>query len=118
MTNMKAQILQYVKDRDRSSFAEFHREITGFKGELEMRINGFENIVLWAQMSSDAIDALNDLLNEQSLFMVPTPALTYLLDGGSLTYPVAKSARNYKSPRWLPVLFTDQRPKVTEKRSK
>jgi len=110
MTDLKAQIFQYVRERDRATFAEFSRDIPGVKGEFEMRLNGLENIVLWAQMSSDAVDALNDLLKEERLFMIPTGTLTYLIDGGSLTYPVAKSARNYKKPRWLPVVFTYKRP--------
>lgn len=118
MTEMKAQILQYVQKRPGATFAELRRDIAGFNGEFDMRLNEFESIVLWTQMSSDAVHALNDLLHEQSLFMIPTPYLTYLADGACLNYPIAKSVRNFKKPRWLPVVFTHKKPEIAAKRRK
>lgn len=115
---MKTQILQYVHNRDRATFAELSRDIPGFKGDLKMTLDGFETIILWVQLSADAIDALNDLLEEKSLFMIPTVPLTYLADGERLTYPVVKSPRRYREPRWLPVVFTHKDPELLTKRRK
>lgn len=115
MTDMKTEILQYVQKRDGATFAEFSREIAGFNGDFDMRLNEFKSIVLWTQMSSDAVHALNDLLHEQSLFMIPTPYLTYLADGACLNYPIAKSVRHFKKLRWAPVVFTHKRPELSTK---
>ncbi|SRR4051812_3212856 len=92
--------------RDNVTFAELH-EIDGFSGEFEICINidTVANIILWSGMSQEAVDAIETIRQEGEYDLVPTPILTYLIDGRCLSYPLAKSRRRYKKPHWLPCVF-------------
>lgn len=46
------------------------------------------------------------LLNDNKIKCNASIFLTYLLDGHVLNLPLAKSARNYKNPRWCPVTLS------------
>lgn len=56
-------------------------------------------------MTDEACRALTELLDEQVIHMVPAQFLTYLIDGATLTLPLAKSTVDYKQPHWLPVVL-------------
>lgn len=74
-------------------------------GDLALEHPGFTNIYLWAGVSQTVVDALNELLTARLVHYVPTSVLVYAADGGMLNLPLAKSARNYKTPRWAPVVI-------------
>ena len=75
-------------------------------GNKEILMEGatFSNIVLWSGLSDEGIAVLQDVL-EMGCEYAPTPPLVYLVDGSMLNLPLAKSARKYKKPHWLPVLI-------------
>src|SRR5205823_3305054 len=61
------------------------------------------NIVLWAEISYEAADAVRQLLAAGDCYAEPASPLVYMLDGFSLNLPLAQRAVAYKTPHWLPV---------------
>lgn len=102
-TDMAAQILEYVRRLDHVTFANLADNIPGFEGDYEIYF-GERNWVLWSGVSQEAAAALHKLRSAGSIVYVPTALLTYLIDGCTLSYPIVKSARRYKSPHWLPMV--------------
>jgi hypothetical protein len=76
--------------------------------QLALCVPGYPNIVLWAGLSELAFDALDIVLTEAEF--APATQFVYLIDGRAVDLPVAKSARQYKSPHWLPVTLQMQKP--------
>lgn len=104
---MKNLIYEYIQQHNGTSFVELSREIPGFKGSLAWGM-AEKNTWFWHTLSEAAIDAMTELLDEGKIKMTATQPLIYMIDGQLPGMPVAKStSRNYKSERWLPVLFSD-----------
>lgn len=115
---MKDQIIEVVRNLNGSvSFVELSNQVEGFKGDYEMRLPE-HNVVLWSGMSEAAIQAISELRRTNRLIAVPASWLTYAVDGMMLKYPIAKSKRKYKTPRWVPMAFSlpeQMRPSEVEK---
>ena len=104
---IKQTIYEYVRDRDHVSFVELRRLLGDvFVGEWNMLLAGYPTIVLWIHMSDTVIDALEELMSEKKIVPQSANYLVYLIDGGTLSLPLAKRIYNYKKKRWLPVTFT------------
>ena len=108
---LKAQILKMIEERPGCSFAELSR-IEGFRGDFRMLSDGEEtsNVVLWDGISLEATDAIRELMREGLIQMETAHFLVYLIDGCTLSLPLAKWGRHYKQRRWLPVVFRKVRP--------
>ena len=103
MTQIKQQIVEYVERMGGGvSFVELERNVEGFSGEYEFGILE-KNLVFWQGVSNEAVDALNALMESGEVELVPTSPLTYHVDGAVPSLPVAKQARAYKEPRWVPI---------------
>jgi hypothetical protein len=102
---VKEQIFELIQRRDHVTFAERAQAIPGFRGDYMMEI--LPNVVLWAGLSAEAIDAIDELRVGKRIAVEPASVLTYLADGAALKFPVAKSLpkEGFKKPRWLPVCF-------------
>lgn len=99
-------VVAYVRHQDWVSYPELTGRLSGYmetEGDFtsELRLN----LVLWAGMSKAFVDLINDLLQQKRLFIHPSSLMTYLVDGGILRLPLAKSPRPYKKPHWVPVCF-------------
>jgi hypothetical protein len=108
MMKMSGEILSLVESYDHVSFAEFDQKITGFKGGDKMILVESEkacNIVLWFGLTDQAVDAMEELRVNKKIHAVPASFLVYAADGVMPRLPLAKSARKYKEPHWLPVVF-------------
>lgn len=57
---MKSEILKYVRELDRVSFAELSKSIDGFKGDRDLPLESHPSILLWAGLSDAAINAIKD----------------------------------------------------------
>lgn len=77
----------------------------------------FPNVIIWPAMSSEAIRALGELIQEGEVVMEPASQLSYFIDGKRPDLPIAKGFRPYKTERWLPVCFST-RAHVEARRSK
>jgi hypothetical protein len=106
MTQLETEIRE-VLDENHVTFAELSR-IDGFGGG-EMCIEfgeGKKNILAWAGMSEEAVEILRRL-EAEGVFHFDhhgtSTFLCYLVDGVQLNLPLAKRAKHYKEPHWLPV---------------
>ena len=107
--NMKTTILTLIKDRQHVSFNELTLSIPGFSGDLAMIHGDDPNIILWHALSEEAFKTLTSLLDDGQIFIHPTNAILYSIDGGTLDLPTVKRppSKGYKSPHWYPVTFCD-----------
>ncbi len=120
MSDSKTTLLDAIREvlqRDHVTFAELSR-IDGFRGDFQMLVNHYRvsNVIIWSGMSKEAVDALETIRQEGEYEMVPTPFLTYLIDGAALDLPLAKSARHYKKPHWSPTVLRRKKGSARAKR--
>jgi hypothetical protein len=104
----KKALLDYVRKHDHVSMVQAVRilgEHVDPKGSLAMCHSEFQNIILWAGLSEEANGILLDLFQSGLIHWKTTPILVYMADGAALNFPLAKSLRAYKTPRWLPVVL-------------
>lgn len=113
MSALRDAILEYVTAHDHVSFAELHRELGSrfnLKGSVGLSPESFPTILYWAGMSRAFSDAIRELTAPGGpLVKVPCPVVVYLIDGYSLTLPIARRPVAYRSDHWLPVIL---RPRV------
>ena len=74
----------------------------------------YENIVVWIFNNEEAQEVwqmIIRLLKEENkgIQLQGTQPIVYLVDGKTLTFPLIKSIREYKTPRWLPVVMSIQK---------
>jgi hypothetical protein len=101
---LKDRVRDYIEATDHVSFAElsnhFSDHFTGGEHALEL----CPNLVVWAGMTQEASDAMRELLNEdKAVFGKPCALLIYLIDGRSMSLPIAKRLKPYTKPHWLPM---------------
>lgn len=63
------------------------------------------NTILWPTFRMDVINGLLELHRTKKIIIYPSQMLVYMLDGCVPQLPIAKSDRNYKFARWLPVVL-------------
>jgi hypothetical protein len=97
-------IRKLLRERDYVSFAEIAR-LPGAEGKLELALetDDASNIVLWRGLSPAAFAALKTMLANGDCHFVPASLISYLVDDALLKLPLAKEARHYKKPHWLPL---------------
>lgn len=103
---LREELVQIVHDYEYVSF----RELTGRffaseTGSLSLELDGYENLLVWANVSADLIEAINEALERKEVFLGPASDLTYLTDGGGLNLPEAKKLQSYKSPHWVKMVL-------------
>ena len=106
MNDMEQKILDLVAERQHVSFVEIKRLLgEDSRGEIWLSLPKHPNVILWPNMSQAMVDALAGLIKTGRLYAHPSSVLVYFVDGESLNLPLAKQARQYKKPHWLPVVF-------------
>lgn len=101
--SMRESIIKCVKFGG-ISFVEMEREIEGMKGDRVLLLK-YESLILWVDVSQEFIDEIGQLVSEGIITFQGCSPLIYSIDGKMLNLPIAKSFRDYKKPRWLPVVF-------------
>lgn len=93
------------------SFAEIRRELgtAVFDGDANICLR--QELYAWVHMSHDVALAITELTAPESgpLMYMQCPPMIYMIDGAMLPIPVAKSIRDYKRPRWVPVVLEVRR---------
>lgn len=117
MKTMQAAILKLVQERGDVSFAELEKLVPGFSGDFEMVLPSYSGIVLWPCVSEEGIGALGDLLNRQLVGMKKVSQILYFSEQRRPALPAANSVRDYKHPRWLPVVFCQLAQRLHGKKS-
>lgn len=101
--NMHDQIIDLVNKRNHVSFAELHRDVEGFAGDMEITLA--PNLIIWQGVSDHASDAINYLKQSGDIVLMPSSLLVYIVDGRCLNIPIAKRFQPYKKPHWLPTVL-------------
>jgi hypothetical protein len=102
-------LIELVRRRDHCSFVELlvclEEQGVPTEGSLSMELG--RNVVLWADLSEEACDVIDDRRCRAAIVPVPTSVLLYAIDGRMLKLPIAKRPpkAGYKEPHWLPVVF-------------
>lgn len=109
MIDLKESIYNLIKEKDNVSFPELTQEIEGFSGDLEMVFSGFDNVVLWSNISLNGYHAVTDLLEDKRIHFEPTQKAFNIVDSeyfyNAFKLPLATVGKKYKSPHFLPVVF-------------
>jgi hypothetical protein len=115
-TTLADELIEYVRRCGHVTFVEVTRFLAqrGVTVEGDLAICGHRtadgqpdpNLILWADVSQDVLDILDQAL--PAIEYHPADLLTYLYDGAALSFPIAKRPpRNgYAAPHWLPVVLT------------
>lgn len=111
ISRIKDELQKLVSDRGHVTFVEIMSVFPDEKGNMSLEFDKFENLILWTGMSQRLVRAISQAIHEKKVYIAPAGNLTYLIDGGALDLPVAKSVRSYKHPRWLPVTLHHSPPK-------
>jgi hypothetical protein len=118
--DIEGAILALVGRRDWVTFVELERELEPYvevRGDRAIELEEFANIIVWASMSAELVDAVLRLNRAGRIHFHSTSALTYLIDGGTLKLPLAKGARAYARPRWAPMCLRTVAPAVRRRRA-
>lgn len=68
-------------------------------------MQGNTNLILWLDWNDEAVALINELLEEGSIICKTIHLMAYIVDGGTIPLPLAREAKAYRSPKWLPVAF-------------
>ena len=120
MRNMAEEIFEIVKVRRHVSFAELERMIPGFKGESPQRcfcLSEHPSLVIWVNLSDDALAALEELRKAGRVFLNPCSYLVYFADGTTLNLPIPKRMpkKDTKKDYWVPCVLDIEPSKETER---
>lgn len=111
--NVKAEVLKYIKNNEGTSYAElehlFNKLGFNWQGDLEIYSDKCDNVIFWTGWNLEAIEVINSLKSDGLIAQVPAQPFIYLIDGKALTLPIVKTYRQYKTPHWLPLIFTANR---------
>lgn len=68
-----------------------------------------DSIVLWHGWNDEAVQVIQEVMQENEIKLTGTDTLVYLVDGRVLNLPVAtKINHHYKEARWYPMLFVQR----------
>jgi hypothetical protein len=101
-------VLDYIRAHDGVTYAELEKVLAPYiqvVGTGSIAMGDFANVTLWGGVSRTFVDTLNEVRCTQLVCRQPVSVMSYLLDGTSLTLPLAKRLRAYAKPHWLPVCF-------------
>ncbi len=99
-------IYNFILEHPSCSFAELETHIEGFKGNLQFGIQD-SCLVLWTEMSKEAIDAISELISNSRIDLREVSPLAYWIDSErQMPFPVAKKSKVYRTPHWVPLLFS------------
>lgn len=108
---LKDAIIKLATERKHITFVEIMNKFPDEKGLFSISLPSYENILMWTGMSELLAEAVSELLESHQLYTHSANQLTYLADGGGLTLPLAKDARQYQKPHWFPVTLDKSPPK-------
>ncbi len=109
MNQLQKSILEYTRENGGITHAdiEYIFDEYGFEyiGNLFDCLEENENIVFWYGWNEEAFNVLQNLLTEGFLIREPATPLVVFLMGKAPSLPRAERKYNYKTERWLPVMF-------------
>lgn len=100
---IKEAIGAFVRRSGGISFVELVNQFAQFtetRGDIALTLGEDENLILWVNLSQAFADNIRAAIVEKLIFPHPTQLLVYLVDGETLSMPVAKRiSKNKVSPQ-------------------
>jgi hypothetical protein len=107
---MKNIMLNLITERGDMTFVELAHEIKGFKGDNDVLLKDFENVLLWHHVSDEALEAIQELLKNEQVFLKPCSLVVYIahrVQGLSDCITLSgKMSINPSKRYWLPAVLT------------
>ena len=110
--NIKDYLVNWLKEYDDitmnglQSHEEFKNISSGnFSWTVSVKNGEETNIVMMNNVSQKCIDSFIELIENDIIKIKPTTLFIAMIDGNVFKAPIAKSIRNYKTPRWIPMLI-------------
>lgn len=108
LSERQVTVLGLLRDLRGCSFVEIDRALQAAGddgGDFALHMEGHPNLILWINMSAQAVAAVGGLFGHGFVAMRPTSLLVYLIDGKVPSMPIAKRLPKggYKEPHWVPV---------------
>lgn len=104
---VKKDLIKMVKHDKNITFIEIERyfDYIGYyyQGNIELRSGTDKNTIFWSGWNKQAIQLLQELVEENLINMQYTQFLNYFLNGVIIEYPLYQGKKPYK--QWLPVIF-------------
>jgi similarity len=104
---VKENLIKMVKREKNITFIEIERyfDCIGYcyEGDKELRSGTDKNTIFWSGWNNQAIQLLQELVQDNLINMKCTQYIAYYLNGVIIEYPVYKGDRPFK--QWLPVEF-------------
>ena len=90
------------------SFHELSQHVKGVKGNRMLMGGAPErcsNICIWPELSSKAIEALQELQRAGRIHMKECHPWIYVYDGSSFPFPIATRIKHYRDMHWYPTVL-------------
>jgi hypothetical protein len=103
LSNMAKQIYDYVLKNGHVSFVELSKHIPGFYNPDDSTMYTFAkypNIVIWMNVSDEAVQAMEELVKSNRVFLNPCSSMVYLADGKILLLPIPKRVPPVNEKLW------------------
>ena len=100
--------VQYILDLNHVSFVELRKFLEPYMpvdGDLAMGYPHYPKIRIWWNMSEEMWQVVKKIMSHGKVELKPTPPLLYRMDGFVTKLPVVKRVYQYKTDRWLPMIF-------------
>jgi len=108
---LEESIYQMIATKKRAIFPDL-MAIPGFRGGGITYEVPESNIVLWRDLTPDAVHALNELLEEKRIALANTYYSSYKRAGHTLELPLAITLARSSEIRWFPVEFRLASPEI------
>lgn len=105
-------VIEFLEARGPSTFAELQMTLSDLctkEGDIGYEwVVGQSNVVLWSNFTLKGISTLVHLKHTGVIELDPCPSFYYMMDGCTLTYPIAKRPpkRGYTKPHWVPTVLS------------
>ena len=103
--SLSERIAALIESYDYVSFAELNRKIPDTKGEYAFVSGDNPHLIWWPSISEAVLPAIQELRVAGRIHPHVSEVLVYFLDGFVPNIPIAKRNVQYKTDRWLPVVF-------------
>lgn len=101
-------IIDFVLSNGSTTFPELQAFLAPYMEVKGDQLISVKNVVFWAEMSGEFLDALESVWGCPELELVDTSPLVYAFNGGILNLPLAKRVPRdgYRKPHWQPCVLT------------
>ncbi len=101
---MQQRIREYLKYNSPATMHDLELDIDGFAGTFELMMPGYENVVLWHNVSQQGIDAITELLLNERVKLEGVDLMAYYYTQAPIDSHRITKLKHVKSPHWWPTV--------------